>query len=392
MAYLLIAIGTLLILFTLVDTFFTVLNYNQRGLFFNRFLRWQWKALHWIARGFSAKVRRPFYRSLTGLTLVSGISLWVVGIVGGFGLIYLGAIQLEHLKVQSGAPGGLVGGLYLSIAQFATVGAYGLSPQVAWVSVISALETLLSVLFLSLVIAFLINIFNSIEALRTLCACFPNSVTCVTPNTDSLIPYLPVEEPTSFEQHLATTRSSMNEYFDSIAADHSALYFYSGKDRFAMPFAVYMVSGTVAGLGYGLPPEHPKSKVPELIRLRDSFEGVRRQMYALLKWKDPEAISPLGIDEFTVRATQVAQVEVSSRDRDHVSRFVSLRQSVSEMAELTPPTDWAGEYDSYTSWLLFTVSADDFIRRSSHLFDYRPELVPEVEHSTIPVVEYGWTK
>ncbi|WRS29906.1 hypothetical protein U6G28_10380 [Actinomycetaceae bacterium MB13-C1-2] len=392
MAYLLIAVGTLLVLFTLVDTFFTVLNYNQRGLFFNRFLRWQWKGAHWIARGFPTAIRRPFYRSLTGLTLVSGIGLWVAGIVGGFSLVYLGAIQLGHLKVESGAPGGLVGGIYLSIAQFATVGADGLSPQVSWVSVVSAIETLFSVLFLSLVIAFLINIFNSIEALRTLCACFPNSTTRVTLNVDSLIPYLPVEEPTSLEEHLATTRSSMNGYFDSIAADHSALYFYSGKDRFSMPFAVYMVAGTITGIQYGLPPQHPKSKVPELIRLKDSFEGVRSQMYYLLRWKEPEKVSPLGADEFTACAVRAAQIGDASRDRDYVSRFVSLRQSVSEMAELPPPSDWKGEYDRYASWLSFVVLADDFIRRSSHLFDYRPELAPEIEHSAIPITDYGWAK
>lgn len=390
MAYLAITAGFLLVLFTLTDTFFTVLNYNQRGLFFNRFLRAQWKAVHWLVHGIKPTVRRGIYRSLTGFTLVSGIALWVLGIVGGFALMYLGAIDIGHLKVEEGAPGGLVGATYLSIAQFATVGADALSPQVAWVSIVSVVETLCSVLFLSLVITFLINVFDSIEDLRTLCACFPSAHTCVASSLEPLEPYLPLEEPTSLEQHLEAVREAMNGYFDSIAADHSALYFYSGKDRFIMPFAVYMVAGTIEGLAYGLPPEHPKSKVPELVRLKDSFDGVRSQMYDLFRWELPPEPIPVSPDEFVARASRAAEVPASSRDEDYISRFVSLREILSKMAELPEPGEWPSEYQRYVSWIAFAARSDDFIKRSSHLFDYRPELTAQMLESTIPTAKFGW--
>lgn len=426
MAHLALPIGILVVLFTLTDTFFTVLNYNQRGLMVNRVMRLEWKIIHWAVRPLGFRIRRMIYRTMTGLILLSGIIIWVGGIVLGFALVYLGEIHLGHLKVDTGAPGGFVGALYFSLGQFATVGVQGLTPNSGFVSVLSVAETLISVILLSLVITFLANVFGSIQALRTLCACFPSRTSAVSSPLDPLAPYLPREGLSALENHLADTRESMNAYFDSIAADHSAVFFYSGKERFVMPFAVFMLAGTVEGLGPGLPGNHPASKLPELVRLTEAFEGCQDQIYNLFRWPQPKPVAPLPVGAFVQAAETSAKLPkvpgggagTSESERplpvrivenfdikkeieedhtqavqaaeEYVRRFVTLRQVMADMSQISAPTNWADEYKPYTQWLEFATAADDFIRRTSRLFDYHPRYQPGQHQADVPFELYGW--
>lgn len=398
MTYVALASGIFLVVFTLLDTFFTVLNYNQRGLLVNRAISAEWRLIHRAVRPLPIRVKTVIYRALTGLTLLSGILLWATGIVVGFALMFTSAINTGALKVAEGAPTGFWGALYYSMGQFATVGSSGFTPDATWVSILSVLETLLCVLLLSIVIAFLVNIFSSIEALRTLCACFPSSSSQVTSPLESLAPYIPREDPNSLENHLATTRQAMNSYFDSIAADHSAVYFYSGKDRFVMPFSVFMLAGTVEALGSGLPAEHPISTLPELVRFSEAYKGNCTQMYDLFKWDKPTPATPLSQEEFVAIASSGALAPTNvtpggaSRDTDYVRRFVDLRRTMAKMGNIVAPTNWDEEYQAYVDWLQIRVLSDDFVRRSSQLFDYHPAYDDPSNTFDVPLELYGWRK
>lgn len=421
-----ITLGAILITLTLADTFFTVFNYNERGLLVNRAIAWEWKFLHWLFRPLGLHTRSKIYRAMTGFTLLSGILIWVAGIVLGFAFVYLGALDMGSLKVENGAPGGFAGALYFSVAQFSTVGVDNVDPQTNIISLLSVFETLSSVLLLSMVITYLVNIFNSIEDLRTYCACFPSRRDQVGSPLGSLAAFLPREEPSSLENHLAETRQAMNSYFDSIAADHSAIFFNSGRARFMMPFAVFFTAGTIEGLSYGLGAGHPTSKLPELARITESLESNRRQIYKLFRWREPEGARPLGKDAFTLAAEVAARIpkdkpladpgllnrkplpvrvaknlnvkaykeqfkqEQLQTPEAYVARFVRLRQVVTRLAQIDPPTDWAAEYDMYAKWVQEVAITDDFIRRISGLFDYRPVVMVGPDSSGAPLSMYGW--
>ncbi len=397
MTYVALSAGIFLVVFTLIDTFFTVLNYNQRGLLVNRAISAEWRAIHWVVRPLPINVKTVIYRGLTGLTLLSGILLWAAGIVVGFALMFTAAIDEGALKVADGAPRGFWGALYYSMGQFSTVGSSGFTPNATWVSLLSVLETLLCVLLLSIVIAFLVNVFSSIEALRTVCACFPSSSAMVTSPLESLAPYIPREDPSSLENHLATTRQAMNSYFDSIAADHCAIYFYSGKDRFVMPFSAFMLAGTVETLGSGLPAEHPISTLPELTRFTEAYKGNCAQMYNLFRWEKPAAPKPLSRDAFVALATSNPNPGPPSLTRKsenlsaeaYVHRFVRLRTTMAEMGNIGGPRNWDEEYQAYVDWLQIVALSDDFIRRSSQLFDYHP-VYEGADTFDIPLDLYGW--
>lgn len=426
MAQFFIVLGTILVLVTLLDTFFTVLNYNQRGLMFNWLIGFEWKFLHWLFRPLKLNTRSRIYRAMTGFTLISGVLLWVGGIILGFALVYMGFMERGILKVDPGAPGGFMGALYFSIGQFATVGAPGIEPVTTGANLLSVIETLSSVMLLSMVITYLVNVFSSIEDLRTYCACFPSDGNQVDSPMNTLVPFLPQEGQVSLESHLSDVRSAMDQYFDSIAADHSAVYFNSGKPRFMMPFALFFTAETIEGLKSGLGQDHPLSKMPGLVRLEMSFTNAREQMYELFRWKAPKGAKPMDIDDFTATAEHAAQVPVTKplaapghlnrkplpirvaknldvreqkrafrteqfqTPEEYVKRFVRLRQVVLRLAEMDTPTDWRKEYDAYRAWLEQVPISDDFIRRTSELFDYRPVVEVGPNSSGAPLAMYGW--
>lgn len=394
--------GSLLVLFTLADTFFTVLNYNDRGLFFNRAIRGAWTIEHFLFKPLRYRSRRATYRALTGVNLVLGIGLWVFGIVFGFSLLYYGAGQLHLLQSSGGSSPGFSDSIYYSIAQFSTVGGAGYTPAAPWLGILTVIETLLSVVLLSMVITYLVNIFSSIEALRTYCACFPNSAAEVTSPLGDVATYLPNTNSFSLEAHLITIRESMNGYFDSIAADHTAIYFYSGKDRFVMPFPVFMTAGVIEALQYGAKGRQGIGRVPELDRLEDAFSGNRDQIYQLFRWEKPPAPEPLKAADFAAVATEMLSGEVLSGGAKsshpdtvattYVHRFVNLRTGVAALLGESASTDWPSEYSNYVDWLKFAGMVDDFIRRSSTLFDYRPQFDGKPFELTPPLELYGWSE
>lgn len=435
MGHVTIAIGAFLVLFTLADTFFTVLNYNERGILVNSAIRLEWRVIHWFARPLPLRTRIAIYRALTGVTVLSGIVIWVAGIVLGFAFIFYGEMQLGRLKSGDGAPGGPVGALYYSMAQFSTVGAAGVTPESTWVSILSVAETMLSVLLLSLVITYLVHVFTAIQALRNLCACFPSRHEYVTAPLSTLAPFLPREDGSSLEAHLATCRQMMNGYFDAVAADHSSVFFYSGKARFAMPFAIFMLAGTLEGLQYGLPRQHPMSLLPELSRLHESFDTRRKQVYDLFRWPMPVSPTPLEPETFASLAQKAAQTivagevpealrkvpkagfdheaplpkrvaqdfnvkkswkekhkEIYETDEQYAQRFVKLRFAAGRLARIDPPTDWVDLHQTYVHWLGFAAAADDLIRRTSELFDYHPACDMGDVDAGQPLALYGWTR
>lgn len=426
MNHIYIIAGMVLVILTLLDTFFTVLNYNQRGLMFNRLMGVEWEFLHWLFRPLKREVRNHIYKVMTGVTLLSGILLWVGEIILGFALVYYGLANHGLLKFDAGTPDGFIGAIYFSIGQFSTVGAEGVRPGTSFGNILSVSEALVSVMLLSLVITYLVNIFASIQDLRTYCACFPSASSEVDSPLLTLAPYLALNDTPGVGSHLSGVRDAMNAYFDSIAADHSALYFNSGRARLTMPFAIFYTAETIEALTYGLGEDHEVSKLPRLIRLTLSFETNRRQLYELLRWAEPKGAAPLPLDAFVAEARRSARIpmdepvadpgllpakpipvravknlEVRKQVRDfrtekfqsstnYVKRFVRLRQVTARMAGLDEPQDWKQEYSAYVTWLSKVPASDDFIRRTSLLFDYRPVVEVGPDSSGAPLGLYGW--
>ncbi len=426
MAHLYMFLGVALVAIMLLDTFFTVLNYNQRGVVVNRAIAWEWRFLHWLFRPLNLHWRSMIYRTMAGFTLFSGILIWAGGVMFGFALIYYSAWLQGNLILEAETPQGFAGALYFSLGQFTTVGATGVKTNGTPLAMVSVVETLISVTLVSLVITYLAGIFRAINALRDYCACFPSASQQVSAPLLGLAPFLKADSLSSLDSHLQTLRESMNAYFDAIAADHSAIYFNSGKPRFMLPFAIFSTASTVEGLTYGLDPSHDARNLPELIRLSESFANDREQIYDLFRWRTPQSADPVSEKKFVRVAVKTShhakaaeihgpglrqsapfsqrvaknmnvtrqktdfRTQKFESPEDYVVRFVRLRQVMWQMVGKPEPHDWANEYDQYKAWLGFVSVNDDFIRRTSHMFDYRPIVCLRPATGNYPLETYGW--
>ena len=384
MEYVWITCGIVLILYALLDTFFTVLNYNERGLLINRLVGVEWAIIRALTSRASGKTRRFVYRQMTGVIFVSVVLWWAAALIFGFALIFHGANGLGAMRADPTAPTGFPGAIYFSIAEFSSVGVADMAPTRGWVGLLSVIETLIALIVLTMVITFLFNVFKAIQALRTLCASFPAECEEVTAPAQGLRPFIGGGlGAAAIEAHLIGIRQAFSAYFDALAQDHLAYYFQSGVDRFALPFAVYQVGGTWESLWVGFDEDHAISQLPEMQVLHAAVFRTQRQIYRRYLWKLPAAPEPLDFDQF--------QKQLNATPTDPLlARFQASQRQGAALVGTEPSQPTRGTYEKYRLWLPFTTMIDDFVGRTSHELGYRPTCVGLEQTEVSRVQAFGW--
>lgn len=370
-----IVLGVVILVVTFLDTFLAVLNYDEAGILVNRVVRWQWVLLRSFTQRVSRRWRPLVLRQVTGVLLLTTILGWICGMVLGFTFVYLGLIGLGAFQIEQGVVPDFVGALYLSVGQFATVGADNISPAGGWVNLVPVLEALMSVVLLSFTITFLSNIYGVIQLLRSLCADFFQTGPGVGSPTEALRPYFPDGRPRDIDRHLNELADDFNLYCDSLRQDHAAYLFQSGEDQFSLPFALYMTSGVVGALTWGLPSGHDATKSPSLVRVREAFDDFRVRRYRMMRWPVPAAPQPVSAERFAADSAAF-DAHASRLDVDPwVLRFLALNREMANMIGAERPTEPDDPYRRYVQWLAFARPAQQFVTRVARDLDYQPVYV-----------------
>ena len=387
-----IVLGALLLLITFLDTFLAVLNYDEGGILVNRLIRWQWIVLRAFTRRVSRRWRPLVLRQVTGVLLLTTILSWIGGIVLGFTLIYLGLIGLGAFQLSKGVDADFLGALYLSFGQFSTVGADNISPGGGWVNLVPVLEALTSVVMLSFIITFLGNVFAVIQLLRSLCADFFSVGAGVGSPIEALQPYFPDGTPRDLDRHLEELAGDFNLYCDGLRQDHAAYHFQSGDDQFSLPFAVYMTSGVVSALRWGLPTGHEATRSPSLPRLIEAFDDFRDRRYRMMRWNAPAPPQPASRDDFSAAFATFSSGGPQATIDPWVLQFLVLNADMAAMIASGAPTDAADAYARYLGWLPFAFRAQAFVAAVSLDLDYQPVYrgaapIPGAAPITAPVAD-----
>jgi len=366
-----IALGAVILVITFADTFFVVLNYDEAGIIVNRLMRAEWVVVRSITRRLSRRWRPFVLRQVTGVMLLSTIVSWILGIVLGFAFVYLGLIGLGAFQLSQGVTADFVGALYLSLGQFATVGADNISPAGGWINLVPVLEALMSVVMLSFIITYLSNIYSVIQLLRSLCADFFQTGPGVGSPVTALEPYFPDGEPRDVDRHLGELINDFNLYCDSLQQDHAAYLFQSGDEQFSLPFALHMTSGVVGALSFALPTGHAASQSPSLVRLRESFDGFRERRYRMMKWRTPVVPDAVDAERFAA-AMAVYRAGTSRVGIDPwVLRFLTVNDDMATMTRVVE-VDVDDAYRRYTAWLAFAYPAQQFVAAVARDLDFQP--------------------
>jgi hypothetical protein len=362
-----LTLGTAVLIVAFVDVFLVVLNYEETGFLATRLCRWQWYALRSVTRRLSRRWRPFALRQVTGLNISLCVTVWLGCIVVGFGFIYYGLMAGANFAYDGrGMSAGLFSALYLSAAQLSTVGTSQLNAQTDLLRALTIAETLCAPLLITLILTFLLGVYQVIRDLRTLSSNFSDAEHGVGDPVVNLEPYFP--EGQGLDAYLQAINDSFWSYADGLRMHHVAYFFQSGRDQFSLPYVLYMFGGTLAALRWGLPAGNSVAKEPLLVRLSSQFERFLDYLHEQLGWTSA-VLQPVTFEEFV--AARLGAVE--TRDI-WLRRFLHLTDEMRRLANLTVADDWQELYARYRQWLPFAHRAAQATLAVSLDLDYQPML------------------
>jgi len=359
---------------TLLDVFLTALNYDESGFLSGRLARRQWQLTRTFTRRLSRRWRPLALRQVTGLQIIAGVLLWIFGTVLGYGLIYYGLMTPNAFSVSgTGAGRNLFSAMYFSAAQLATVGGSSLTAETDLLRFLSIAESLTGVILISLILTFLLGVYSVIDDLNQLCTPFATAERGAGSAVTTLRPYLRDGQADGLDGHLDSISDALSSYTDGVRLHHSAYYFQSGRDRFALPYALRMIAGTLGALRWGLPTGHPGATVPALAPLEFQFLEFGQYLQDTVRWKST-GTAPGVLDAETF--ARIARGTPRSGEHDRwVAQFVRMEHELAPLVGADPLADIDDAYRRYSSWLPFAYRADEITNGVSRDLDYQPVIV-----------------
>jgi len=362
-----ITLGTALLIVAFVDIFLVVLNYDETGFLATRLCRLQWYCLRSVTRQLSRRWRPFALRQVTGLNVLLSVMVWLGFVIVGFGFIYYGLMVGANFEYEGrGVGAGIFSAMYLSAAQLSTVGTSQINAQTNVLRALTIAETLSAPLLITLILTFLLGVYQVIRDLRTLSSNFSDAEHGVGDPIVNLRPYFPEAE--GLDGYLQAINDSFWSYADGLRMHHVAYFFQSGRDQFSLPYVLHMFGGTLAALRWGLPAGNAVAKQPLLVRLSSQFERFVDYLHEQLGWTSavPE---PVSFEDFA--AAHLGTVETPDI---WVHRFLHLTGEMKRLAKLAATDDSQELYARYRQWLPFAHRCAQVTLVVSLDLDYQPML------------------
>ena len=366
-----IILGTAVLIVAFVDVFLVVLNYDETGFLATRLCRLQWYCIRSMTRHLSRRWRPFALRQVTGLNVLLSVTVWLGSVVVGFGFIYYGLMVGENFEYDGrGVGAGLFSAMYLSAAQLSTVGTSQINAQTDVLRALTIVETLSAPLLITLILTFLLGVYQVIRDLRTLSSNFSDAEHGIGDPIVNLAPYFPKGE--GLDGYLQAIDGSFWSYADGLRMHHVAYFFQSGRDQFSLPYVLHMFGGALAALRWGLPTGNSVAKEPLLVRLSSQFERFVDYLHEQLGWTSavPE---PVLFEDFA--AAHLGTLEASDI---WVRRFLHLTSEMTQVAKVTVPEDSQEPYARYRQWLPFAHRCAQAELAVSLDLDYQPMLRTQI--------------
>jgi hypothetical protein len=362
-----IILGTAVLIVAFADIFLVVLNYDETGFLATRLCRLQWYCLRSVTRHLSRRWRPFALRQVTGLNVLLSVTVWLGCVIVGFGFIYYGLMVGENFEYEGrGVGAGLFSAMYLSAAQLSTVGTSQINAQTDLLRALTIAETLSAPLLITLILTFLLGVYQVIRDLRTLSSNFSDAEHGAGEPLVNLQAYFP--EARGLEGYLQGISDSFWSYADGLRMHHVAYFFQSGRDQFSLPYVLHMFGGILAALRWGLPTGNSVAKEPLLVRLSSQFERFVEYLHEQLGWTGTVS-EPISFEDFAAAHRGTAQ----SPDI-WVRRFLHMTSEMTRLSKLAATEDSQEVYARYRQWLPFVHRAAQATLTVSLDLDYQPML------------------
>jgi hypothetical protein len=361
-----IALGIIVLVAGFLDVFLTALNYDEAGFLATRLCTLQWRGLRSITRRLSRRWRPIALRQVTGLQIMLSVMTWLGCVIVGFGFIYYGRMEGTNFQYDGHGLGpGMFSAMYLSAAQLATVGTSQITPETNLLRVLTIAETLGGLVLVTLILTFLLGVYQVVRDLRRLSSNFATVEPHVGDAVVRLHSYFPQGQPVGLDGYLQAISDSFWSYSDGLRLHHITYYFQSGRDQFSLPYALHMMVRTIAALRWGLPSGHAATAQPVLTRLIPQFEAFADYLHDQLGWTSAAVPEVVSFDDFAAARNDEA--------RDvWLGRFLRLNRDMARLARLDDNGDTREIYERYRQWLPFAYRAEQVTAAVSRDLDYQP--------------------
>jgi hypothetical protein len=360
-----VILGFAVLVVAFVDVFLVVLNYDESGFLATRLCRMQWYCLRVVTRRLSPKWRPFALRQVTGLNILLVVTTWLGLVILGFGFIYYGLMAGKNFEYDGrGIGAGLFSALYLSAAQLSTVGTSQVNAQTDGLRTLTIMETLSAPLLITLILTFLIGVYQVIRDLRTLSSNFSDAEHGVGNPLSNLGPYFPDGQ--GLDGYLQAISGSFWSYADGLRMHHVAYFFQSGRDQFSLPYVLYTFGETLGALRWGVPSDSAVARQPLLTRLISQFERFIDYLQGQLKWPGDLPI-PISFEDFSAarhRAPRTADA--------WVDRFLDLNHDMERLTGIAPNRESQDAYARYRQWLPFAYRCAQATSVVVRDLDYQP--------------------
>ena len=352
----------------LVDVFLTVLNYDESGFIATPLCALQWRCLPSVTRRLPPRWRPVALRQVTGLNIVLSMTIWIGLVTAGYGLFYYSQMHGPNFQYDGrGLGDSAFSAMYFSAGQLSTVGASQISPETDTLRALSILETLTGVGLITLILTFLIGVYQVVRDLRALSSNFVSAGLDIDNPVASLGPYLSRADATCLDSHLRSISESFWSYADGLRQHHLAYFFQSGRDQFSLPYVMHVLSHWLGALRWGLPTGHAVTLQPLVLQLNLQFEQFADTLRRRVDGSGGTVRGAVPVAEF------LAAYHAGRPASDPwLDCFLRLNLDMARHAGIDLSTDVVEAYERYRQWSSFAQRAKQITTAVSWDLDYQP--------------------
>lgn len=354
-----ILLGIVLILAGIWDLFMTVLYYDAAGPISHRLYRVVWALCRKVARRVP-ETSSAFVLSFgVPLMVLASLVVWISLQVFGFAAIYFVGLHQGAFRFAEGLQASPIEALYLSSISVSGLGYGDLAPITGPFQMVAGLQALTGYGFLTLAIAYVVNVYKVIEDMSILSSDIFHESERTYDARHILEVHFHEGRPRDLSDRLNNFYSSMIAHHEGMRHYPVVYYFYSRRGYAALPYRFGLIGKVIAALRWGVPAGHPVSEEPWLRALKSAYESISDEILERFLEIDEWAPTEEPVDQDTF-ARDLGRTE--SHDAMLV-RFLDLLNLMDELTEVKQPRDPDEAYRRYRQWLPFMSRVDVFLNR-----------------------------
>ncbi len=291
------------------------------------------------------------------LMILFSLLMWIAIQVAGFAFIYYVGLHRGSFRFSEGLEASAVEALYLSGISLSGLGYGDIGPITAPFQLVAAFQALMGYGFLTLAIAYVVNVYKVVEDMGVLSADIYHESERTYEAHNILEVHFHRGEPRGLGGRLNNFYSSIISHHEGMRHYPVAYYFYSRRGYAALPYRFGAIGRVISTLRWGLPSGHPVTEEPWLLALKSAYESISDE---IIERFVGVVVPPA--DEPVDKATFVTDLAYGRSDDALIQLFLEVLDFMEDLTEAKHLRDPEEVYRRYSEWVPFVSRIEHFVK------------------------------